>query len=235
DDVCLISNDPLNLQQIIVLNIAQSYADTWHYSFNTEKSVILVIGESSTSRQTAQLTRSFYLAGKKLREVDSAKHLGVIISNSTSHLNRATQISSSFRNAFLILFAIIVGTCYSQLNPAMSLFLVKSFCLPILTFSFCIWSPPQSVIVILERIWLKCLRTLLGLPPHSPTLGIHKLLDLDRVNLPNPFELFHNANFHNMKVWKCLIMTTLHLSWHDHIDSTHSSHLTDIARIQGCS
>ena len=178
DDVCLISNDPLNLQQM--LDIAQSYAVKWHYSFNIDKSLILVIGESSISRQTAQTTRSFYLAGKKLREVDSAKHLGVVISNSTPHLIRASQISSSFRNAFLTLSAI--GTRYSQLNPATSLFLVKSFCLPILTFSFCIWSPPQSVIVILERIWLKCLRTLLGLPPHAPTLGVHKLLGTLSIN-----------------------------------------------------
>ena len=137
DDVCLISNDSQNLQQM--LNTAQSYADRWHYSFNTDKSVIIVIGESSSSRLTAQPSRPFHLAGMKLREVDSAKHLGVVISNSTFHLNRSTQISSSFRNAFLSLSAI--GTRYSQLNPATSLFLIKSFCLLILTFSFSIWSP----------------------------------------------------------------------------------------------
>ena len=134
DDVCLISNDPRNLQQM--LNTAQSYADVGHYSFSTDKSVIIVIGESSTSRHTAQQTRLFYFEaeGGGLCETSWCCYL-----QSTSHLNRATEISS-FRNAFLSLPAI--GTRYSQLNPATSLFLVKSFCLPIPTFSFCIWSPP---------------------------------------------------------------------------------------------
>ena len=50
-------------------------------------------------------------------------------------------------------------------------------------------------------------------------------------SLPDPSDLIYNVNFHNMKAWKNLIITTLHLSWHDHIDSSHSSRLTDIARI----
>lgn len=172
DDICLISDYDSQLQSM--LNLADSYANKWLYSFNPDKSVILVLGESPASRQLSQSNRSFMLAGKQLSEVDSAKHLGILLSASASHINRATQVCSSFRSAFLALASI--GTRYSQLNPTTSLYLINSFCLPILTFSFGIWSPPKSVITILERTWTKCLRTILGLPSHAPTVGVHLLL-----------------------------------------------------------
>uniref|UniRef100_A0A1X7VWE2 Reverse transcriptase domain-containing protein n=1 Tax=Amphimedon queenslandica TaxID=400682 RepID=A0A1X7VWE2_AMPQE len=94
DDICLISDNDSQLQSM--LNVADSYANKWLYAFNPDKSVILVLGESPTSRQLSQQGRSFILPGKQLSEVDSAKHIAILLSNSASHINRATQVCTSF-------------------------------------------------------------------------------------------------------------------------------------------
>lgn len=146
DDVCLVSASPHHLQ--LMLDMAGKYANEWLYSFNTSKSVIIILGESANARMAARCSREFILDGSILSEVDSAKHLGVLLSVSSLHISRASSVITSFRSAFYALATL--GTRFSCLNPSVSLFLLKSFCLPLLTFCFGIWTPPSSVVTMMD-------------------------------------------------------------------------------------
>ena len=172
DDIALIACSPSTLQNMI--DIAADYAKKWLYSFGIDKSVIIVLGESSAYRTKARLHRQWFLSGSPLREVDFAKHLGIILSVNSPHITLASALISSFRSCFYGLSTIC--TRFTTLNPCVSLFLLKSFCLPLLCFGFEIWSPPKSVILLLDRALNKALRTIIGVPTHAPVFGIHLLL-----------------------------------------------------------
>lgn len=84
DDMTLLSDSQNDLQYM--LNIVGRYAFKWGYTFNYSKSKILVFGESSRSRRVAREQRTWYLNGTPLSEADSIKHLGIVLSVSSSAL-----------------------------------------------------------------------------------------------------------------------------------------------------
>ena len=176
DDMALIADSPTVLQCMI--DTAASYAMNWHYCFNVSKSVVLVVGESPTA---ARSSHQWFLSGSPLSEVDMTKHLGIVLSVNSPHAHRATALTTSFRSCYYGLATLRAR--FTTLNPCTSLFLLKSFCLPLLCFSFELWSPPQSTILVVERALNKALRTIIGVPAHAPTLGIHLLLGTIPVNL----------------------------------------------------
>ena len=177
--MALIADSPTVLQCMI--DTAASYAMKWHYCFNVSKSVVLVVGESPTTRAAARSSRQWFLCGSPLSEVDMTKHLGIVLSVNSPHAHRATVLTTSFRSCYYGLATLCAR--FTTLNPCTSLFLLKSFCLPLLCFSFELWSPPQSTILVLEQALNKALRTIIGVPVHAPTLGIHLLLGTIPVNL----------------------------------------------------
>ena len=56
-----------------------------------------------------------------------------------------------------------------------SLQLFKAISLSILSFGFEVWAPTKTEILMMERSQLKILRTILGVPSHVPSLGVHYL------------------------------------------------------------
>ena len=54
DDLALVSDSASELKSM--LNIVSSYADRWRYKLNLTKSSVLVMGESTTSRNRNQQT-----------------------------------------------------------------------------------------------------------------------------------------------------------------------------------
>ena len=67
DDIALIACSPSTLQNMI--DIAADYAKKWLYSFGIDKSVIIVLGESSAYRTKARLHRQWSLSGSPLLNI----------------------------------------------------------------------------------------------------------------------------------------------------------------------
>ena len=166
DDMCLVATSPRDLQEMLLL--VSDYAYKWRYSINPLKSQILIISQKSLP----PVPFHWHIDNHSIPVVDSAKHLGLIISPSST-IKRTTSLITSSRSAFYSLTA--VGARHTCLNPCTSIYLYKSLCLPILTFGLEIWHPTSSELIMMERSQLKILRTILGLPSHVPSKGVHML------------------------------------------------------------
>ena len=118
DDMSLIATSPWALQAM--LNIVFEYSYKWRYSINSSKSQILILN----------LKVHFYphfqwqLDGHTIPIVESAKHLGIIISSSPSTIKRTTNSITASRSAFYALTAI--GARHTCINPCTSIHLYKS-------------------------------------------------------------------------------------------------------------
>jgi hypothetical protein len=172
DDMALLSSDPWQLQ--LMLDKAHSYASLWHYSFGAAKSMILVFGESATSRKILRQSRSWNIGGEIIQEVDTAKHLGILFSVTSSTLNHTLKSVTSARGAFYALTP--YGARSGCLHPKTSMRLYYSYVRPILLYGFDLITPTNSELVILERAQLTILRIILGVPTRTSTIAIHAIL-----------------------------------------------------------
>ena len=72
DDMSLVTSSDADLQRM--LDITGKYAYRWQYTFNANKSKIMVFGESSTPRKVLRRSRLWYLI---VSESDSISNLGI--------------------------------------------------------------------------------------------------------------------------------------------------------------
>ena len=172
DDLALIADSVADLQSM--LHIVSSYASLWRYEFNAQKSSVLVLGESPSSRQTARAKRHWHIQGFAVQEQDNQKHLGILQSVSFSTVTRTVERCSAGRSAFYALNAI--GSRFGCLHPLTSFHLYRSLCIPIMLYGCELWSVTKTEISILERVHHKILRTIQGLPTRCRTSAVHSLL-----------------------------------------------------------
>ena len=97
--LAFISDSPEGLQHM--LDIVSSYAHSWRYVINAQKSAILVLGESPRSRQQLRSSRSWYIHNNIIPESDSYHHLGVLRSVYTSTVSCTVERYSVARSTFL--------------------------------------------------------------------------------------------------------------------------------------
>ena len=172
DDLALISDSPEGLQHM--LDTVSSYAHSWRYAINAQKSAILVLGESPRSRQQLRSSRSWYIQNNIISESDSYHHLGILRSVHTSTVSRTVERCSVARSTFFALNA--VGSRFGCLHPLTSFRLYSSFCLPILLYGCELWCITKTEITMLERVHRKILRTIQGLPLRCPAKALQILM-----------------------------------------------------------
>jgi hypothetical protein len=168
DDVALLSDDPDQLQ--LMLNVAEDYASRWYYSFGAHKSVIMVFGESTRSRNELRKKRCWSIGGQSIAEADSAKHLGVMLSVNSTTLHHTLKSAASARAAFYA--ATPYGMRFGCLHPRTALRLYYSLVRSILTFGYDAIMPTKSELLILERAQQSILRIILDVPSRTSSLGI---------------------------------------------------------------
>ena len=61
-----------------MLDIVHNYAQKWRYNLNADKSVAMVLGETSGTRKLARSARKWTLGDEVLKEVDEQHHLGIL-------------------------------------------------------------------------------------------------------------------------------------------------------------
>ena len=66
---------PEELQAMLHVDIVHNYAQKWRYNLNANKSVVMVLGETSCTRKSAHSTRNWTIGNEVLKEVDEQHHL----------------------------------------------------------------------------------------------------------------------------------------------------------------
>ena len=145
-------------------------------------SVILVLGETSKSREHTRQQRVWKLWDNYVQEVDEQKHLGILRPVFNCSVHNTNERCSAGRSAFYALNA--VGSRFGSLHPITSFRLYQSLCLPVLLYSAEISMLSNSEVTIMERVHRKILRAIQGLPVRckssslSPLLGSLSVPDL---------------------------------------------------------
>ena len=147
DDLALLADSPETLQAM--LDIANDYATKWRYSFNASKSVVLVLGETSRSREHNRLHRKWSLGSHTVLEVDEQHHLGILRTVFNSTVHNTNERCSAGRSVFYALNA--VGSRFGSLHPTTSLRLYQNLCLPILLYGAEISLLSKTEVTMIER------------------------------------------------------------------------------------
>ena len=172
DDLALTAESPEDLQAM--LDLVSNYARRWRYSFNAQKSAIMVFGEAPRARAAARNSRQWTLNGTVIQEANEYHHLGVLRTVNPSSFPRTSERCTSGRSAFYALNG--VGLRFGCLHPIMSHRLYQALCLPITLYGSELWSLTKAELLMLERAHSKILRTIQGLPTRCPLAALRSLL-----------------------------------------------------------
>jgi hypothetical protein len=163
--VALISDTPYDLQ--ILLNTAVLYSQKHHYTLQPQKSVIIPVNEKLTNSNKP--THTFRLNGEEMPNVDKSSHLGIIRSTSRLKTENATidqNITKARRASYSLMSAGLHGD--NGLDPVTSISIMKTYILPILTYSLEVLQPRSSNIHKLEQFQKSILKRILSLPKNAP-------------------------------------------------------------------
>ena len=101
-----------------MLNIVSKYASQWQYSLNANKSVVMVVGETSKTRTRARASRKWMLGGQTIQKVDEQHHLGILRTVYSTSIHRTAERCTPGRSAFFALSS--VGSRFGSLHPMTS-------------------------------------------------------------------------------------------------------------------
>ena len=143
------------------------YAQKWRYNLNADKSVVMVLGETSSTRKSVSSARKWTLDDEVLKEVDEQHHLGILrtVFNSTIHCTneRATAGRSTF-------YALnLVGSRFGRSHLLNSLRL------------YVYLSSSMDPHLSLEQVHRGILRTMQGLPIRCHTASLTTLLGVQDI------------------------------------------------------
>src|SRR3954467_11060726 len=95
DDIALLANTKEDLQAL--LKIAEKYAQTWKFAFNTKKCKVMVFNRVGANPDT-------FLEGDRLEVVKAYKYLGVWFdTNLTWQLHKTTILAKAKRRAYTMM------------------------------------------------------------------------------------------------------------------------------------
>ena len=172
DDLALVACSEYNLQ--LLLDLSSVYASKWQYQFNSSKSAILVLGESTQSHRVARALRSWSISSSPILEADSYSLLGILRTVDHSNVKRVSKRCLSGRSAFFVVNA--VGARFGCLHPSTSHKLYKSLSLPILLYGSELLPYTKSNLIMLSRVHRKIIRTMQGLPTRCPSIASNSLI-----------------------------------------------------------
>ena len=88
DDMSLVTHSPSDLQAM--LDIVTQYAFKWEYSINPSKSQIIIVSNKPSIRSQFSTAFSWSVCSKSIPIVESTTHLGILVSSSSSTIERTT-------------------------------------------------------------------------------------------------------------------------------------------------
>ena len=152
NDLALVASTPKELQAM--LDVVERYASRWRYSLNADKSVVMILGESSRTRSLARSTRKWTLGAESIKEVDEQHHLGILCTVHSTNIFCTIERCTSGWSAFFALSSI--GSRFGCLHPLTSFRLYNTLCMPILLYGAELWTLTKVELTMLVHCWSEC-------------------------------------------------------------------------------
>ena len=179
DDVAVLALSPAELQAMI--NICYNYSLRWRYKVNIQKTKVMVFGETVPSHRKLKANRIWWIGASHIEEVDSYKHVGVILSAVSNNKELVANACQKARGSFLSIVG--MGGRASGLNPLTSVKLYKQIVLPTALYGSELWTDLSSAQQLqLDKMQRFCLKVCQGLPRRTRTDMAHSLLGIPRIS-----------------------------------------------------
>ena len=166
DDVALISDNPDDLQ--ILLKTAVLYSQKHNYTLQPQKSVIIPVSEKLA--KSNKQTHTFRLNEEEMPNVEQSSHLGIIRSTSRLKTENETidqNITKARRASYSLMSADLNGD--NGLDPVTSISILKTYILPILTYSLEVLQLEVLIYINWNMQFQKSvLKRILSLPKNAP-------------------------------------------------------------------
>ena len=168
DDLVILSESPTGLSNS--LKNLETYCNQWGLKVNAKKTKVMVFNKPYTQK----VKNLFYsLDGDRIETTKSYCYLGVEVTNTGSfHLASNALYNKALRALFSLYSAIDVRSDKPNIKLYLKLF--DSLIKPILIYGCEIWGPIISQKNnVISKFVNRFYRTLLGVPGHTSTVGIH--------------------------------------------------------------
>ena len=155
DDVAILYLTPKGLQHL--LDIVYAYSRKWHFKHNVTKTKIMVFGESKRCFRNQDNRREWFLGPCPISQVDSYKHLGIVLQTRGSHCDIIDEACRRGKGPFMSLVG--VGVRPNELNPLTSSNLLKLIVYPRSLYGCEIWNHlTENQMLLLERMQRFCIK-----------------------------------------------------------------------------
>ena len=166
DDMVLLSLSKDGLQEL--MNICYKYGCSYRYSYNANKSAVIVSNESAAVTRTLTKNREWSLGNACVQEHDTYMHLGVLFHGDSDLSNIVTECSSKLRRTLLSI--VNCGIFEGGLHPLTAKHLYETIVLPRALYGCELWSNLlDSEINTLEIAHRFCLKIIQSIPRLSRT------------------------------------------------------------------
>ena len=135
DDIALISTQKSHMQQM--MDKIYEFSCRWRFLIHPDKTKILTYGEPKRVQEFNTKQRGWHVGSTCTSEIDSHIHCGILLSTSTSTVQRTKEACRKGRGVMLSLCNSIFSE--KQINPITALKLYKSVTLPSAMFGCEIW------------------------------------------------------------------------------------------------
>ena len=190
DDILLISPSCTGMQDM--LEVCEAEIKWLDMSFNIDKSMVMRIGLRYDS-----VCAEFKIGDNNLKYVDTIKYLGISIKTNKMF----SQDTHVLRSKFFRSLNGIYSKCCSKMSEIVLVELIRSYCLPFLTYCSESFSNDKEAVAELSSCWRKAFRKLFGLAPWSSVnqillftsvLPLEYLIDQRRLNFMNNLQSVPN-------------------------------------------
>jgi hypothetical protein len=167
DDVLLIAQSVTQLQYM--LDICTDVANCMDFRFNVVKSAAMRIG-SRYKKPCSVLN----LDGKPIKYVDSIQYLGIRLLSGLHFKCDFNYVRCKFFRSFNAVFS----KSKTANSEAVSVFLMKSFCIPVLTYSLEALAPTRSAFTMLDSLVSSAIRKIFNVTKEEDIMFIRRMFDL---------------------------------------------------------
>ena len=192
DDVALVSNNPLELQNMI--NIALDFGKREGYLLQPTKSVIIPV---KTCRKFYEIEDGFWkLNGKNMPIVSNASHIGIQKSDKNS---AESTVNENIKKARRAMYSLMGTGLHGEngLDSKTSIALIRTYILPILTYGLEILLPKGKIlnnISIQYKKWIKQILSLNSNVADSAVYTLSGLLPIEAEIHVKAINLFGNIS-----------------------------------------
>ena len=166
DDMVLLSLSKDGLQEL--MNICYRYSCAHRYSYNANKSAVIVSNESLYSKQTVYKNRTWSLGNDLVQECETYMHLGVLFHKEMDLTSIVKECSNKLRKTLLSI--VNCGIFEGGLHPLTAKHLYETIVLPRALYGCELWSSlNSSEINTLEIAHRFCLKVIQSIPRLSRT------------------------------------------------------------------